>query len=256
MGSSASPPALEIDLVRATDLVGGSAAYPISQATAVWRAARDTELPDATSIFVASLRMPDAPFLPEAVRGRSWFEVQALVLDGDRDALDSVLAAGARERSQIGTLDVSQIPSITNDPREAGAAVVLSALLRELPDEAIDAVLRWHGSETGAAAVSVGGRLLGGALDHQRRPSVATTRGAGWLVSAILPFPEGGDPIAQKEAAAELLEVLRPWTVPGTIPTFLGLDDRLDAALAADDIELVRTVRERLGAGVIRPTRL
>lgn len=247
--------AVEVDLLRAPALAAGTATFPTEAGPATWRAVRDADVPASLNIFLSSVRMTDLPFLPEAIRGRSWFAVQALSLDGDLAALDPGVV-GSATASAFGPIDVAEIPAITQDPRDAGASATVGVALAELPDEAIDAVLAWHGSEAGRPAVLLGARLLGGALDVERRGSVTTLAGARWLLSAILPLPPGADPAAAQAVAAQLLEILRPWTVPGLPPTFLGAHQRLDAALAPDELSLVRATRERLDAAVIRPVRL
>lgn len=248
--------AVEIDLVRASTLLGGAARFPLADAAAVWGAARDADLPESATVFVASMRMPDAPFLPEAVRGRSWFAVQSLALDGERAAIEAIHAVGSPLSAELGPIDVAAIPGITQDPREGAAAATVSALIGELPDEAIAAILAWHASDRGAAAVSVGARRLGGALDRAGRPSIAAVRGAGWLVNAILPIAPGADAQPVEAAGAAFLEAIREWTVPGNVPTFLGAGQRLAEAVGDEGVALVLAQRERLDATVIRPTRL
>jgi hypothetical protein len=43
---------------------------------------------------------------------------------------------------------------------------------------------------------------------------------------------------------------------PGGLPTFLGSTERLDRVLTGEELAAVHALRERLGASVIRPTRL
>src|SRR5690606_15748313 len=222
---------------------------------ATWRTLRDVEVPDSLNVFVSSVRMPDVPFLPEEVRGRDWFAVQALSLDGDLAALDPAVFGGA-SASAFGAIDVADIAAITNDPRDPGASTGASVLLGELPDEAIDELLAWHASEAGRPLVLLGARLLGGALDQPRRSSVTDVSGARWLLSGIAPLPPGVDPAPVRAAVSQFVEILGPWTVPGIPPTFLGSHQRLDAALPPDALDLIRATRQRLGAEVIRATRL
>jgi hypothetical protein len=246
--------AVEVDLVRAPALTAGTATFPLESGPATWRAVRDADLPDSLNVFLSSVRMPDAPFLPEAVRGRSWFSVQALSLDGDLGVLDPGIVGGATA-SAFGPIDVPEIAAITNDPRDPGASTVVGAVLSALPDEAIDAVLGWHASEAGGRVVLLGARLLGGALDRESRGSVASLAGGQWLLSGVLPIPPGADPGAAQAAAAELLELVRPWTLPGLPPTFLAAHQGLDVALSPEALSLVRATRERLDAHVVRPVR-
>lgn len=247
--------AVEVDLLRAPALTGGTATFPAEAGAATWRALRDAPLPESLNVFVSSVRMPDAPFLPEEVRGRDWFAVQALSVDGDLSALDPGVTAGATA-SAFAPLDASGIAGLTNDPREPGASTGVSALLTELPDEAIEQLLAWHASDAGRAAVLLGARRLGGALDDPRRGSVVDVAGARWLLSIIAPLPPGVDPVAVRGAVSHALEILRPWTVPGLPPTFLGSHQGLADAVSAEAIDLIRSTRARLGADVIRATRL
>lgn len=248
--------AVELELLRAPALTAGGAAFPLVDGATMWRAVRDAALPDSVNVFVGSMRMPDVPFLPPQIRGQSWFGVDALTPDGDLSALQEALAGGTATRTTFGPIDLPQIPEITNDPRAAGASLNASALLGELPDEAIEALLAWHRSDAGAPVVILGARLLGGALDREGRSAVAGTRGARWLLGAILPLPPGVPQDAARATLAELMELVRPWTVPGNVPTFLAQHQRLADALDADALALVHHVRAALGADVIRPVRL
>lgn len=248
--------AVEVDLMRATGLAGGNLSYAVADGGAAWRAVRDAELQDALTVMVASMRIPDLPFLPEAIRGRSWFGISVLALDGDLTALEAARAAAEPVADDLGPIDVADIPLITNDPREASASAFTACLLGDLPDEAIDAVLAWHATDVGAAVVALGARRLGGVLDRPSKGAVADLSHAAWIVTAVLPIAPGSDGSHERAAAAALRDVLEPWAVPGNVPTFLSTHQRLDAALDAEAIALVHSVRERLDAGVLRPTRL
>ncbi|GAB2598434.1 hypothetical protein GCM10027067_06790 [Pseudactinotalea suaedae] len=247
--------AIELDLVHAPGAMAGSLTFAPADGPAAWRAMRDAEVDDAVSIFAASMRMPDAPFLPEQVRGKSWVGVQALALDGQVAAIDAVRAAASPLSDQVGPIGPEGVAALTNDPRDAGASAGLSVLLTGLPDEAIDAMLGWHRTDAGAAVVLLGVRRLGGALDRPGRPAIAGTRGATWLMSAIAPMPPGAAD-ATRAALAQLGEVVAPWVAPGGLPTFLGSTERLDRVLTGEDLAALHALRERLGASVIRPTRL
>lgn len=247
--------ALEIDLVHAPGAVSGSLTFAPADGLAAWRAMRDARAGDAVSIFAASVRMPDAPFLPEHLRGASWIGVQALSLEGGVAEIDAVRAAATPLSDQVGPIGPEGVAGLTNDPREATAGTGHMALLTGLPDEAIDAMLSWHATDAGAAVVLLGLRQLGGALDRPGRAAIAGTRGAPWLVSAIAPLVPGGED-ATRAALAQLGEVLAPWSTPGGLPTFLAVTERLDRVFSPEDLAAIHAVRERLGASVVRPTRL
>lgn len=248
--------ALEVDLARANALIGGELRLAADAFGAAWRAVRDNPGPEALSSFVSSMRVPDLPMIPEPIRGRSWTAVQSLSLDGDVAALDAVCEAAPSEGT-TGPIDVPGITGITNDPRDAAASANRGWLLRELPDEAVDAVQRWRDGDSGAAVLALTARPLGGALDRPGRPTVVDLHGAPWLLGAVAMLPPGADDGARVQAALdELGEVLAPWRGPGGFPTFLGGHERLAAVLDDEALALVQGVRMRTGGEVMRPTRL
>ena len=113
--------ALEIDLVPTPALWGTELTFEAADAGSVVRAVRDlsAEAPASLNVFVSSMRMPDAPQLPEEIRGRSFLTVQALSTAGAADDLiERVRAAGTVRREVSGATSPKTVAASSGEPTE------------------------------------------------------------------------------------------------------------------------------------------
>src|SRR5690606_18326833 len=97
--------AVEIDLVRTESLWGAGLTFDAADAPAVLRAVRDLSAVagPGLNVFANSMRMPDAPQLPEEIRGRSFLTVEALAVgESAAHLLDGVRAAAPVRREHAG----------------------------------------------------------------------------------------------------------------------------------------------------------
>jgi FAD/FMN-containing dehydrogenase len=252
--------ALEIDLVRAPAQWGASLTFDAADSAAVIRAVRDLAAvaPSTLNMFTSSMRMPDAPMLPEAIRGKSFLTVQALSADGTADALlDGVRRAGAVRRETAGATSPAALAAASGEPTEPTAGRGASLALDGLDDATIDALVDFRQAPAQSTIIGIDLRMLGGTLDAPRRSGFASLASAGWLLHALVPnFP--GAPSEPGEASiAGLLELLAPAAAERTIPTFLTPGQTLERCAAASDIDRLRAVRASVDPdGVMHEGRL
>ncbi len=252
--------ALEIDLVRTPSLHGWGLTFDVADAAAVIRAVRDlaADAPSSLNVFMNSMRMPDAPQLPEEIRGRSFLGVQALSVDGSAETLvDRVRRAGAVRREIAGATSPAALAAASNEPTDPtpgrGASMALSAL----DDAMIDALIGFRDAPEQWPLVGIDIRMLGGALDAPRRSGLASLQSAGWLLHALSPmFP--GAPVEPGDASlAGFRELLTPARAARTIPTFLGPGKTLEDCGSTDDLARLRAVRAAVDPdGVLHEGRL
>ncbi|WP_312168968.1 FAD-binding oxidoreductase [Microbacterium sp.] len=238
--------ALEIDLVPAPTVWGTQLTFDASDAGAVMRAVRDisADAPATVNVFVNSMRMPDAPQLPEEIRGRGFVTVQALSTVGPADELiGAVRRAGTVRRDESGATSPKTVAAASGEPLEPTAGKGVSAALSSLDDATIDDLFRFRGLPEQWPIMGIEIRMLGGVLEHPRRAGFASLRGVDWLLHALVPvFP--GDRSEPGEASMSgFLDVLAPAIAPQTIPTFLGPGETLERCGDPGAIDRLRTVR-------------
>ena len=238
--------ALEIDLVRTPALWGASLTFDVSDAAAVIRAVRDlsADAPAGLNVFMNSMRMPDAPQLPEAIRGRSFLEVQALSVDGDASALiDRIRRAGTVQHHLTGLTSPGALVAASTEPTEPTPGRGASMALSSLDDATIDALVDYRELPEQGPIMGIDIRMLGGALDAPRRSGFASLQSVGWLLHALAPvFP--GAPLEPGDASlAGFVELLAHAEAPRTVPTFLGPGQTLDRCGSPADLERLRAVR-------------
>ncbi len=238
---------LEVDLLEAPTLFGGSLMFSADDGPAVLRAVRDAaaDAPDGLGVFVSTMRMPDAPFLPEEVRGRSFTTVDVLArAEADLAPLDAVRAAATPIREQLGATTQAAMAAMSMEPEDPTPSRGGSIALEALPDRVIDELLDWRALPEQAALVGVTLRMLGGALDAPRRPGFATLAGASWLSMGLAPMFPGAPPEAGAASLAGLDALLRPHASERMVPTFLGEDDTLERCATDDDLARLRAIRD------------
>lgn len=238
--------ALEIDLVPAPSLWGTELTFDAADAGSVLRTVRDlsVEAPASLNVFVNSMRMPDAPQLPEEIRGRSFLSVRALSTVGSADELfERVRRAGTVRREMSGATSPKTVAASSGEPTEPTPGKGVSAALSSLDDATIDDLLRFRELPDQWPIMGIDIRMLGGALNDPRRAGFATLQGVGWLLHALVPvFP--GVPSEPGEASmAGFREVLAHAIAPCTVPTFLGPGETLERCGDPTAIDRLRAIR-------------
>ena len=241
--------ALEIELVPAPDIWGANLTFDVVDAPAVVRAVRDLAASAAATlnVFVNSMRMPDAPELPEQIRGRSFLTVQVLSTDGPQDELvDTVRRAGEVRREITGPTSPAALAAASNEPTEPTPGRGASMALSILDDETIDALLEFRELPEHWPIMGIDLRMLGGALNAPRRSGFASLQSVGWLLHALVPVIPGVPTEPGDASLVAFRELLAPNEAPQTVATFLGPDQSLDRCGTADDVARLRSVRSRV----------
>ncbi|MDQ1530174.1 MAG: hypothetical protein QOE37_279 [Microbacteriaceae bacterium] len=218
---------LEFDLVAVRDFYGGGLIYPGADADVVLTAFRHwvAELPDEACPSVALLRLPDAPFVPEPLRGRFVVHVR-FALAGTKEHGDRLLAPMRQVSTPLmdtaGPLSYEQIDLVNLDPADPLPFEDGGALLRDFDDAAQRALLEVAGPDAQTPLLMIELRPLGGAL---ARPSAVkdavSGRDAAWSlfgIGVLMP------PIAELVAAGmeRLLDAMSPWSTGFTLVNFHG----------------------------------
>lgn len=252
--------AIEIDLVPTPALWGGSLMFEASDTPSVLRAVRDlaAAAPDTLNVFVSSMRLPDAPQLPEQIRGRSFLNMEALAVDESALALlDGIRGAGRVLREHVGTTSPAALAAKSLEPTDPSPSRGSAVALTRLTDEAIDAVYEFRERPEQWPLVGIDIRMLGGALKEPRREGFASLASAEWIVHGLAPmFP--GAPVEPGAATlAGFGDLFGADEADAIVPTFLAPGDTLQRCGSAADIERVQSLRARFDPdGILHEGRL
>ncbi|MET7951096.1 FAD-binding oxidoreductase [Micromonospora sp. NPDC005324] len=233
--------ALEFDLMPVSRLYGGGlyfAAEHVGPVLAEYRRLT-ADAPDELTLSFAFLRLPPLPFLPEPLQGRFSLHVRVAYLgtaeEGER-LLTGLRAVGPTLLDTVAEMPFTHIAGIHADPVDPLPVYERGAQLRELPAEAVEALVAVAGPQADLPVLMVEVRHLGGALAVDPKvPNAVGNRDAQFNVFAGSP---GGPPeAAMLHAAIErVTDAVAPWATGRALLNFLT---------AADDTpELVATAFE------------
>ncbi|MEV4511725.1 FAD-binding oxidoreductase [Dactylosporangium sp. NPDC049525] len=225
---------LEIDLFPVPRLYGGGLYFRASSAPQVFNAYRRwaRSLPDAMTSSIALTRFPWQPQLPDRLRGR--FVVHVRIAYNGTAAEGERLVRPLREAAVTMLDTVAEMPytasgSIHADPLEPFGLYERTAYLRELDEDAVDALVDLAGPDSTCPMTLVELRHLGGALGRAPEvPNAVGHRDAGFLLYLAAVCPPA-DPHAVAGYADEILARLAPWTTGGAALNFMGTHDAAPA---------------------------
>ncbi|MFI9550446.1 FAD-binding oxidoreductase [Nonomuraea endophytica] len=221
--------AAEIELVPLRTIYGGELYYPgedpghaahVLGSYLAWA----KEQPDEMSSSVTLVRFPDLPQLPEEFRGRSLVQVRVVFTGAEERGARLVepLRALGPDKDTVRAMPYTEITEIYQDPKNPVRAHLRSALLNELDDEAVAALVALiDPSADGGPYPGIELRHLGGALNRPPgRPHAVSTQGAAFHLWMRMPAPPGQAGVT-REVSDEVLRRLRRWDTGAMLPGFL-----------------------------------
>jgi FAD/FMN-containing dehydrogenase len=157
--------AIELALYPVPEIYAGCFFWPIERATEileVWRDWVDT-VPDECESIGRMLQLPDAPFLPDHVRGRSFVLVESAFIGSERDgaALVQPFRDLEPEFDTVAMMPTSDLSLVNMDPDFPLPYSGDGILLEGLPPAAIETMVETF---VGSPLLHVEVRHLGGAL--------------------------------------------------------------------------------------------
>jgi len=164
--------ALEFQLYPIAEVYAGVLFFPIERGTEVLRAwSRWTEdVPDEVTSVGRFLQFPPIPDIPEPLRGGSFVVVEAtsLLSESATDELLAPLRELGPAMDTFATIPVQRLSSLHMDPEHPVPGVGDGMLLRDFPEEAVDAIVAAAGADSGSPLLSRAVRPLGGALGRMQ----------------------------------------------------------------------------------------
>jgi len=174
-GNAAIVTAIEFDAVRQPQVYGGALSFTAEQMPEVFSTWSKmlADLPEELTLWVTAYNFPDAPHLPEAIRGKSSVSVMGVYLGADgldletegRRLLAPLYALGP-SRDTFAVIAPVDIAGITMDPPGPVSSRGTSAQMSQLIDETIAQVAELMARRV---LMMVQFRHVGGAL-HRAAP--------------------------------------------------------------------------------------
>ncbi|HET7589898.1 MAG TPA: FAD-binding oxidoreductase [Solirubrobacterales bacterium] len=213
--------ALHLNLVPVDTVYAGALLFPAQLGAEAVRRYRDwaaTVSDDVTSV-VRFITPPPLPDVPEPLRGTPLLTIDAACI-GDKEAGEAAIAP-LRELGEPIMDTFDQIPAaglcrIHMDPEHPVPGLGHHRVLRELPDEAIDAFVELAGPESGSPLLLTEIRQMGGALGRPDPDGGALSHlDAGWVMFGIgMPMtPELGQAI--EGHLDRIDQAMEPWAGDG-----------------------------------------
>ncbi|HET7417018.1 MAG TPA: FAD-binding oxidoreductase [Solirubrobacterales bacterium] len=243
--------ALHLDLVPVAEAYAGALLFPATVGAEGVRAYRDwaAGVGEEVTSILRFLRPPDIPDVPEPLRGKELLVIDAVCI-GDRASGEATIAP-LREIGEPILDSFDQIPAagicrIHMDPENPVPGYSHHRVLRELPDEAIDAFVAVAGPGSGSPLLLGELRHLGGALGRPDADGGALTHldaaftlfGVGMVMS-----PQMGEAV---NAGLDALEgAMEPWTADGGYFNFADRPCDTDAILPPDACTRLGEIKRR-----------
>jgi hypothetical protein len=218
--------ALHLDLLPISEVYAGIVVFPAALGADAFRAYRDwaADAPEEVTASMRFLRPPPLPAVPEPLRDTPLITVTAAFI-GDRDEGEQVLAPltglGDPILDTFDQIPASSLGRINMDPEDPVPSAGHHALIRELPDEAIDAFVGVADPGAGSPLLLAELRQLGGALGRAPEGAGALEKldaDFAMLGIGVLMSPEMGAAVA--EGLDRISDAMQPWTADGGFLNF------------------------------------
>jgi len=210
--------ALEFAVYPVEELYAGVMFFPFERAAEVlhaWAALVPT-LPDEMMSWASLLQFPDAPFVPEPVRGGSFTVVYGAFLGSEVEG--RALLRSVRDlhpaMDTFAMVPPAALGDMAMDPPDPLPFVTTTALLTDLPGAGVDELVAAVGPESGSNLGMVELRQLGGALGRETPGAGARAALPGALSLIALGVPENEASEATARGYLESLDrAVRPYRV-------------------------------------------
>jgi FAD binding domain len=243
--------ALQLDLVPIADIYAGALIFPAEVGAKAVRTYRDwaASVSDDVTSVVRFVTPPPLPDVPEPIRGRPLLTIDGACI-GDQ-ANGKATIAPLREIGETIMDTFGQIPAeglcrIHMDPENPVPGIGHHQVLRDLPDDAIDAFAALAGPEAQSPLLLTELRQVGGALGREDENGGALSHlDAGYVMFGIgLPMtPELGQAI---EAHLDRFdEAMQPWVAEGGYFNFAERPCDADAILPPETCARLADVKRR-----------
>ncbi|HEU5040137.1 MAG TPA: FAD-binding oxidoreductase, partial [Gemmatimonadales bacterium] len=213
--------ALHLKLTPVADAYAGALVFPAEVGADGVRTYRDwtASVPDEVSSMMRFLDLPPIPDVPEPLRSKKLLAITAACIgteDEGKKAVEPLLEIGEPVMDTFAQIPGAGLTRIAMDPEPPVPAIGHHGVLRELPDEAIDAFVAAGGPDSGSPLLLAELRQLGGALARPAENGGALDKldGAFVMLGIGMPMaPEMGEAINSQ--LDKIADALTPWAAEG-----------------------------------------
>ncbi|MEV6410138.1 FAD-binding oxidoreductase [Kribbella sp. NPDC051718] len=248
-GNFAVVTSVEVELFLAPELTGGRLMFPIHQAEAVLTAYKEATESAAgqVTLWAYLTHFPDAPFMPEPIRGQSFCMIDA-VTPFDPAALEAALApiraAGTAVVDSVGPQTPGSIGEITQEPVEPTSFTIQTATFDELTPELIGVLLKHAGQPSLIFQVQLRHLRASQEVGHEGVAAADPAAKYSFSALAILPVPELEQPATQ--ALLALKDAVAPWHAGDSVPSMLPTEGTLQDVISEPDLARLREIKQRV----------
>jgi hypothetical protein len=244
---------MEISLFPVTGLYGGGLYFPgnLAAEAAVDYLHWTEDVPDEMTSSIAVKPFPDAPAIPEPLRGRHLLHIRIAYL-GDAGTGERLLrplrGLGAPVLDTIRDMPYTDSGSIYAEPVVPMPYLGTSAMVSSLTGDQLRAVLH-HAGPGSATPCILEIRHLGGALARRPEPGNAVGhRDARYLAAVLSRLRPSDDPAAVRVRHRQTLELLAPVSLGRNVNFDFGENtspDEVRAAYDPGDYRLLGELKDR-----------
>jgi len=245
--------ALEIDLFEAPELFGGKILFPGVTAEAVFGAIDEimASAPDELTIFPGLINLPDAPFIPEPLRGQTLASAD-VVFVGSVEAGNALLAPMVGAVPPLATMTrpftIGQLGEVSDEPQDPSGAIDWSATVTDASGSVLaDIVAAFRaGSPAGLTLMNL--RPLGGAIGRTDSDATGVVGhlDAAYLVFAAAIIMDPTRPLDIDALFGPLEQAVEGRTMAVTVPTLLTNGQGLADAYGEADLTRLAEVKRRV----------
>ncbi len=208
--------AIEFDLIPLAEVHAGMLAWPWERSEEVLKCWADwaPDAPEEITTSARILQFPPIPDIPEFLRGRQLVMIDGAHCGGAADAEEALrpFRELGPELDMWATMPTPGLVQVHGDPEQPTPVVSDHRMLRELPPEAVDALIGVAGPGSGSPLLFTELRQFGGAI--ARTPAGAGAVGAledpfGLFALGMAMDPDGAK--AGAEHAARVCAAMEPW---------------------------------------------
>jgi hypothetical protein len=241
--------ALHLDLVPVAEAYAGSILFPPELTRDGLQAYRDwsAEAPEEVGSLVRMLNLPPIPDIPEEIRGQKWFAITVSSIGSEEEGRERVaplLEIGEPVMSTMTQMPATGLTRIAMDPEPPVPGLGHHRVIKELPDEAIDAFYEAGGPESDSPLLLAELRHLGGALARPDGDGGALNKLDGeftMLGIGMLMDPSMADPLeAQLDRLSDAMD---PWAEEGGYYNYAERACDVDAILPAETCQRLGHVK-------------
>ena len=204
-------------MMPVAEIFAGVLFWPIERGAEVlcaWR--RWTEdLPEEVTSCGRLLQFPPLPDIPEPLRGGSFVVVESVDIGSSGDAWERLrpLRAMSPQMDTVTAVGPTQLLAMHMDPEGPVPVLFDGVNLRDLPDEAVRALVSVAGAGSGSPLLSVELRHLGGGLNRSPAHPGALARLDGRFAEVGVGLTPDKNSTTQVHAAlSAVTNALSPWS--------------------------------------------